>query len=292
MPTPRELRLDQDRQNTLDANKNAIVRDFEAAFPDRPAFQILVDSYFLLFPQDQVNAKVFFQMLEKEPTPKDKAYLDLILALFQDVAAYGFPQISGIFTPAHQAAVLRATDRTPLDPANIFAIRTYLADLNLQTLELKQKYLDSFAPTSRFAGDNTPEKIDTLYRRIAGTMLPVQNGKVSSTGQLELNQRDVQQRAKFPSDVVWLPDKDQAQAMLALGKALGRTEGYDRDKTYKTIGRVKKESLAIIFPDLLDEKFPVSTEERQLAETAFRGSGPNPVILKYDQLRSLFAGIS
>lgn len=289
MHTSREHRLDQDRQETVVANKAAVIRDFEASFPDVEAFHQLVESFFLHFPQDQASAKAFFQMLEKETVFKDKAYLDLLQALFQDVVAYGFPKIMGIFTIAHQDAVRRTTERSPLDPLNILAIRTYLADINLQTLALKQKYLDTYPQTLRVDWDRNPEDPTALHRRVAGTMLTAQDGKVVNNGQLELSILGVQQRAKFPSDVVWLPDREQASAMLALGKALGRKDRDSRDATYKVLGRLRKRSLTALFPNLQDESVPVSLEERSLIETAFRGSGPNPVILKYDQLRNLFA---
>lgn len=289
MPTSRELRFDQNLQETIAANKAAVIRDFEASFPDAESFHQLVESFFLSFPQDQTSAVAFFQMLEKETTPKDKAYLDLLQALFQDVVAFGFPKIMGIFTTAHQASIRRATGLSPLDPLNIFAIRTYLADLNLQALTLKQRYLDAHSHTARTAEDENPEDQVALQRRVAGTMLTAQDGNVANVGQLELITLGVQQRAKYLSEVAWLPNKEQAQAMLALGKALGRTERDDRDKTYKTIGRLSKGSLTTVFPNLDDESQTASSEEKRLIETAFSGSGPNPVILEYYQLRSLFA---
>lgn len=279
---------EEDRNKTLADTFHSLDTDLAHTLSpeNRTAFQEALTLFLTLFPQDVGNARSIFEPMLREHECTAE-YFRLIQALFQDAAAFGFPKIWATFSSESRSKVQRQTQRSFFHVCNILALRVYLADINLQCWELKNTYLEK---KSWELFDN-PEEYISLERAVYGSMLKVQNGRVRDEGHLDGardRQKFPQHRVSLPSDRVFLPNKLQAQSLLAVGESLGRRPRSDRYDTYLQIGTVTSDKLLKVFPDLQNPGIQGTLPHKQLIETAFQGSLPQGVALTYDELSELF----
>lgn len=242
--------------------------------------------FFMSFYQDRTTAipSATRGILEKE-CRLNEPYLAFFEQLLADAGTVGFPSVMVAFLTMNIEKVQMLTDRSLFDVRNLLALRIYLADQIVQVHAHKVAELHIIATSlRRLDTSKEPDKVELLLSKMLalfGSNSAISQGVTRQFARLEIDP-DQPNRYKYHRDnshYVYLPDIEQAKNLMKIGALLGRSENSARDATHLTVGRMTRESVLQIFPDLFDAGIAVKSEIKQMIESAFG--------MPYDQAKEL-----
>ncbi|MEP7167358.1 MAG: hypothetical protein ABI758_05250 [Candidatus Woesebacteria bacterium] len=220
----------------------------------RPRLEEFITFVHEHFPPDDMILEDVVQHVIDDPSRQNSEYLSFFELFIQDAATVGFSSVMYGLTRA--ATVLGRKDI--YDVPTLFALRVYLADINTQSFPIRQKQLKELGKSLEISPDNRNKilRIPALF----GSFHRINHGEVTE------KPLDFDYERKGWAGIN-MPDMEQSQAMVKLGKYLGRDEKEDLAETYLALADKKKEFL---------EFYDASEENRQLIQTAM-GMEPEKV---------------